>query len=377
MYLEKELVGIAKRENNQKRKYLVVNKLQGKHIPVKPLDALTLFDTLAELLKKSYEGEKLLLVGFAETATAIGAKAAVALNCAYMQTTREIIPNVQYLFFSESHSHATEQKLVKDDLDIILNQIDRIIFIEDEVTTGNTIKNIIHLIQEEYGKEKVTFSIASILNGMNLEAVTEFENSDIPLHFLVKTDHSNYEKIAMNYVEDGEYEPYVEDTKMKECEAEYSYTEWKFSGYQDARRLVFGQSYQEACVQLWNSMKQIRNETKKQHILVLGTEEFMFPALYVAGEMEKLGNEVRFHATTRSPIAVSKETEYPLHHRFELRSLYESQRITYLYELEKYDVCYIITDASEKESSKGMASLQEAIHSAGNCKINVIRWCKE
>ena len=33
-YTEKDLVKIAKRENNPKRNYLVVDPLQGKHIPV-------------------------------------------------------------------------------------------------------------------------------------------------------------------------------------------------------------------------------------------------------------------------------------------------------------------------------------------------------
>mgnify|MGYP000267290911 CR=1 FL=1 len=54
----------------------------------------------------------------------------------YIQTTREVIPGVNYLFFSEEHSHATEQKLVKDDIDRAAAETDRIIFIEDEVTTG-------------------------------------------------------------------------------------------------------------------------------------------------------------------------------------------------------------------------------------------------
>ena len=39
-YTEKDLVKIAKRENNTKRNYLVVDPLQGKHIPVVPSKAL-------------------------------------------------------------------------------------------------------------------------------------------------------------------------------------------------------------------------------------------------------------------------------------------------------------------------------------------------
>ena len=41
-YTEKDLVKIAKRENNTKRNYLVVDPLQGKHIPVVPICSIIL-----------------------------------------------------------------------------------------------------------------------------------------------------------------------------------------------------------------------------------------------------------------------------------------------------------------------------------------------
>ena len=152
-YLQKTLVRIAKRENNTKRNYLVVNPLQGKHVPVSPSKALALFSDLADTIRGKYAGEKLLLIGFAETATAIGAQAAIALGTEYIQTTREVIPGVEYLFFSEEHSHATEQKLVKNDIDEAIERVDRIVFVEDEVTTGKTILNIISVMRKEYSKD--------------------------------------------------------------------------------------------------------------------------------------------------------------------------------------------------------------------------------
>ena len=79
-YTEKDLVKIAKRENNTKRNYLVVDPLQGKHIPVVPSKALDLFAALADTFREKYKDEKLLLVGFAETATAIGAQAAITVG---------------------------------------------------------------------------------------------------------------------------------------------------------------------------------------------------------------------------------------------------------------------------------------------------------
>ncbi|MDE7043793.1 MAG: phosphoribosyltransferase domain-containing protein, partial [Acetatifactor sp.] len=51
MYTESDLVKIAKRENNKKRNYLVVNPLQGKHIPVSPGMELQVFSEHAALMK--------------------------------------------------------------------------------------------------------------------------------------------------------------------------------------------------------------------------------------------------------------------------------------------------------------------------------------
>ena len=57
-YTEKDLVKIAKRENNTKRNYLVVDPLQGKHIPVMPSKALDLFAALADTFREKYKDEK-------------------------------------------------------------------------------------------------------------------------------------------------------------------------------------------------------------------------------------------------------------------------------------------------------------------------------
>ena len=53
-YVENDLVRIAKRENNMRRKYLVVNPLQGKHVPVVPSKALKLFTDLADEIGRAH-----------------------------------------------------------------------------------------------------------------------------------------------------------------------------------------------------------------------------------------------------------------------------------------------------------------------------------
>ncbi len=380
MYSEKDLVRVAKRENNTKRNYLVVNPLQGKHVPVKPKEALELFSALADTVKNKYQDETLLLVGFAETATAIGAQAAICLGCRYIQTTREIIPGSEYLFFSEEHSHATEQKLVKNDIDKVAEDTDRIIFVEDEVTTGNTILNIISVLDRTYG-HKFQYAVASLLNGMSKESYEVYKKRNIPLHYLVKTDHTDYGRIADRYMADGNYYE-CQNYKSQTCRCRTNQCQTKepedipvisVPDAVNARRLTDGMQYALACEKLWQVLSGISGLVTGKRILVAGTEEFMYPALFVGRKLEEMGNEVRCHSTTRSPIAVSKNETYPLHSRYELKSLYDMQRTTYLYDIGMYDSVIVITDA-DCEGSSGLYSLIQAL-SIKNSNIILVRWC--
>lgn len=378
-YQQKDLVRIAKRENNTKRSYLVVDPLQGKHVPVEPSKALNLFKSLAEKLQGKYEGERLLLIGFAETATAIGAQAAITLGTKYIQTTREVIPDARYLFFSEAHSHATEQKLVKDDIDRVINDIDRIVFIEDEVTTGNTIMNIIKIITKEYQK-KIKFAVASLLNGMTEESLKIYQDEKIELHYLVKTDHSGYGAVAEQYRCDGLYicaipENHTHESADIDVQSEKNMREHIISipGWMNARRFVDAKQYEDACRKLAETVIVETSVKQGERVLVIGTEEFMYPALLTGQEIEKIGCDVRCHSTTRSPIAVSTEEEYPLHCRYELCSLYDPERKTFIYDLENYDRVIVMTD-SALVSLKGLETLTYALRMK-NENITVIRWC--
>ena len=393
-YQERDLVKIAKRENNSKRNYLVVDPLQGKHVPVTPSAALNLFKNLASKLQGKYEGERLLLIGFAETATAIGAQAAITLGTKYIHTTREVIPDVSYLFFSEAHSHATEQKLVKDDIDRVINETDRIVFVEDEVTTGNTIMNIIRIIRREY-QRKIKFAVASLLNGMTEEYLKIYQEEEIDLHYLVKTDHSGYSAIAEKYHCDGTCvcataEKYhCDGLSIRAIQEDHTHEKLAVStqdkiwnelphiisipGWMNARRFVDAKQYETVCKKLAETVIAETSVKQGERLLVIGTEEFMYPALLTGQEIEKMGCDVRSHSTTRSPIAVSTEEEYPLHCRYELRSLYDPDRKTFIYDLESYDRVIVMTD-SALVSLKGLETLTYALRMK-NENITVIRWC--
>lgn len=363
IYNKGELVNIGKRENNKKRNYLVINPLQGKHIPTSPYKALTLFNELAEKIHQAFSDEKILFIGFAETATAIGAQVAISVGGLYIQTTREIIGDVNYLFFSETHSHATEQKLVKEDIESVIRDVDRVIFVEDEVTTGNTILNIINILEQNYGEIK--FAVASLLNGMNENCRQIYEQRQIKLLYLVKTNHDEYTSIADGYNDNGEYcLPQYEEVNISTTDV---------CGAMNTRRLVETDKYLQQVEALWNSTRELIQEDGCKRYLVIGTEEFMYPALYIGNKLEEQGYFVRSHSTTRSPIVVSNDEGYPLKERFEIRSLYDEDRITYIYNLQKYDKVIILTDSS-LINDKGKNSLINAVKKY-NDNIMMIRWC--
>lgn len=368
-----------------------------------------MFRALAETLKGKYEKETLLVIGFAETATAIGAAVAAELGADYMQTTRETVPDATYLYFSEEHSHATEQKLVKDDIDRVIDMIDRIVFVEDEVTTGKTILNIINILRKQYS-EKITFSVVSVLNGMDETALGTYQTNDIELFWLVKTNHAAYTEIAESYRGDGRYiickddiEPELIVTDQSASESDTTVISQierpipqngepgkgmakpeekaidgmvhmdyvKINQHMDTRRIVNPVEYAEYCASLYQEIAVRTDLHSTQNMLVLGTEEYMYPALFVAKKFEEQGKDVRFHATTRSPIAVSTEDDYPLHTRYELKSLYDSKRTTYIYDLQKYDMVVIITDA-KGDVREGICSLVYALRLSGNGHIVLV-----
>lgn len=375
MYQESDIVRIARRDNNPKRNFLVINRRQGKHVPASPKEAVEMFRDLAQKVRTAYQEEKLLCVGFAETATAIGATLAVELHTLYMQTTREKIPGVSYLYFSEAHSHATEQKMIREDVECVIDKVDRIVFVEDELTTGNTILNIVDILENKY-PGKVKFAVASLLNGMDKQSLAVYQMRSIEVHYLLKVEHAQYAELAETYKGDGDY--YKPEAMKVPIDCRYH----KIAGWVNARRLVCASEYEAACERLWKGIKEqvawlgdgvMRLDKRRRSILVLGTEEFMYPALHIAEKLEKTGVYTMFHATTRSPMIVSSEENYPVHERYELRSLYDRNRRTFVYNLGEYDHVLIITD-SQNEDSYGLQTLLHALAISGNTNIDVIRW---
>lgn len=329
------LFSYAEREKNTKRKGLIVNRYQGKHIPVSPSKATELFRCLAGRIP--YE-DNTAVIGFAETATAIGAQIAESIGSRiYIHTSRENIPEkFRLITFSEEHSHAVEQNLFSDKGQALFSGIKKIIFADDEITTGKTILNLSECLREKVAPD-CKFAAASIINGMNEENIDKFRNNGIELYYLMKIQDS-LSDLSEKYASSQENDlPLGIDRK-------YLYIRYK--KIPDPRLGVNTSEYISACREAVNNITLQLSEHLKncKAIDFIGTEEFMYPVIKLGEEYENKGFECTTHSTTRSPIVPCRRENYPLFSRAKLRSFYDRERTTYLYNIRKTDAAVIFTD---------------------------------
>lgn len=347
MIMNESYIKIAKRYNNSKRKYLLVNELQAKHMPVSPSLALNMMKELGNKLREKYS-HIAMVIGFAETATAIGATVAECFGegCKYIHTTRECVDGA-VLEFREEHSHAVEQGLCTDRLKDWLNEVSgTVIIVDDELTTGKTLINIVTRMKEHHPEFKgMDFVAASVVNRVSDDNIQLLKENGITLEYLIKMQESDYSEIIENL------ETYAPHTVVADACCETAYKVTKFSDMYNPRIGCNVGEYTSGCNMLAErvitSIKQLSGQVKK--ILVLGTEECMYPALLAGKRIEEKFPSVQVycHATTRSPIAVSQEEGYPIRCGYKICSFYEDGRETYIYNLQRYDAVFIVTDASQ------------------------------
>lgn len=368
-YKISDIIQIAKRDNNKKRSFLLVNPIQAKHIPCSPNDTLKLFSSLGKLLYNKYKDEKVCVIGFAETATAVSASVATALgdNTFYIHTTRNNIDGMKNIItFNEEHSHAIEQNLFCKDINSIINS-NRIIFVDDEISTGKTILNFIEAMkQKNYINKDHKISVASIINGMNKENQKLFETMDIECSYLVKI---NTDEIVT---------PNLDDTCINQKNvSDIDISFHQFKGKLSPATGVIIKDYNNACDNLANNILSSISDIKAKKILVLGTEEFMYPAIILAKKISDISIDVKIHATTRSPIEVHRDNNYPLNMRFEFKSFYCDNTKVFLYNLAQYDKIIILTDSENNLCfENGINSLLEQFKNYGfkSTNIDIVSW---
>lgn len=379
MYEAEKLIRLAKRENNPNRDFLLINVFQGKHYPANPSNTFKMCEALANKVKTKYPSEKFLIIGFAEAATAIAALVASFLGSYYMQTTREIIENVPALNFSEEHSHAKNQMLYIRDFAKLAKNVDRILFVEDEITTGKTLQNACDVL-DDICHAHLNFTIATLLDCTHDFQKNALADLGIDIISLMHLNKEDFDEKLKDFKADGEFHnyPLSELINLSDIEKEHlvkNVKQIKFDNAHDPRMGLNIFDLNNDLEILWEHLKIPESEIKEKKVLLIGTEEFVYPSIFIGKKISEFTNDVTCHSTTRSPMLPGNSENYPLKNRTLLPSLYDVNRITFLYNLNKADCVIILTDALDQDSL-GMFALLKALKNYNNENIYWVWWKK-
>ena len=351
-----ENFGIAKRDNNPKRDFLIVNKFQSKHYPSDPRETAASCAEMGEEMLRICPDGKCLAIVFAETAVGIGALAASKLEERgfLISTTREELPDFcEHITFEEAHSHAPLHKLcIRREIDLDL--FEHIFIIDDELTTGNTVKAL---------AEKLTAACSVPISAHVFAASHECVAA------LGKIGVEVYAKYTYDMITDPEFpKEFSADEPERFRSPDISVD---LNSIYDIRRGVPCDKYFDECTQLCGTvLEKLPNAfTNVKSFEVIGTEEDSLPSIVLGRMLTEKGFEVRVHGVTRSPILPSGAENYPIKTRSVLQSLYDSERTVFLYNKVACDLSVIITDAENIDDR----ALEALCGACGGKQVAVVR----
>lgn len=343
------LMSIGYRENNSKRNFLFISKCLGKHLIVNPeiinLTGLLLtyeifgkemfcwnIEELVSLLehpypkmketesykKASHDLHKInnsIVIGFAETATAIGMPISKAIGGYYVNTSREPITSIKScLNFEETHSHATSHQCFLRDISY-LKDAETVILVDDEITTGNTMLHLIESLERNLPNKKRKYIIASILDWRSLEDRLKFKKFSEENHI----DISCISLISGTFIIEDftifpkqECEIITETTSIIPIESSFMF-HYERTSYGKERYLSntgrFGTNNFDRIETDCKSASEFISSTlnNEKRILVLGHGENIYIPSRIASYLN-----ADFRTTSRSPIYISNDNNYPI-----------------------------------------------------------------
>ncbi len=344
------LLGLALRRN-PRRAQLLVSRVLGKHLPTDPrlvrgaallLGALVA-DVLAgrpvralpvDLLHAAVRGgpgaaaalpghrEPLdaLVLGYAETATALGHGVAEALVADYLHSTRRPVPGTTAAGgFAEEHSHATDHLLLPRD-PALLRGGRPLVLVDDELSTGRTALNTITALHAAAPRER--YVIASLVDarpddGLTAGVAALGARLDVVAlsRAAVEVPADVHDRAATLLAELQRGGPAATQLQQGHPAAPAERVDladgWP-PGLPVGGRHGFAAADHARLDAALPALAARLGVTAGERTLVLGTEELMALPLRLAQALADAGHDVRFSTTTRSPAVVVDEPGYAL-----------------------------------------------------------------
>jgi hypothetical protein len=356
------LLGLALRDN-PRRAQLLVSRVLGKHIPTDPrlvraaglLLGGLVADALAgrppralpvALLHAAVRGAPgaaaallsgitvsptdAVVLGFAETATALGHSVAEALGGAdYLHSTRRPVPGFPTAgAFTEEHSHHTEHLLLPSDLGMVAGPRP-LVLVDDELSTGRTVVNTIAALHRVAPREQYVVAALVDLREHPLIGLPEGVRVDVvslTRAALSLPDDLPERAIALRAelrnMRDGPTDAAATRPAVRVALTDLG---WPADlpaggrhGFDTARHCTLAAVLPEIAA----GLARAADVRADERTLVLGTEELMALPLHLAAALAArqdtdratttTGAGVWFSTTTRSPAFVVDEPDYAL-----------------------------------------------------------------
>jgi len=307
-------LGYATRQN-PRRLYLFVSKVLGKHWPVRPS---VMREVHARLAAKIADlPGPLLVIGLAETATALGRGVAeeTALQTGredilYLQTTRCQLNRPLAFGFDECHSHAPDHAvyLPEPALQPLFKGARSLVLVDDEMTTGRTLVELARAyLQVNPGVEQIAFACITqwLSEARQRELATLLER---PMRFPALIEGE------FQFAADPAFPPPVLPPMVpgpERCHDGLAVDPARWG-------LIAGRWQSPVRPPLALTTKQGLGKKSNCPLTIIGTGEYAYTPFRMALALEEEGHDVCFQSTTRSPIlvgdAIASRREFPDHH---------------------------------------------------------------
>jgi hypothetical protein len=322
-YTLDSLTSFATRKN-PKRAFLFTSKLTGKHIPSKPSTLLKAYADLAAATCLRHTD--MYVIGMAETAIGMAHGVFEALleqGCrgGFLHSTRYNLSADKLFGFEEEHCHASEHLLYAPADTSPLSNAKSLVIVDDEISTGKTLVNVLREYLSTYSgvQEIVLASLTSFISEERKQEIVEmFPSVELRFASLFEGDFS----FTPNPGWTSEAMPAL-------------------TGNGRAKDELFSSNYGRQGVSARLDIQPGFDVPTSGRVLVLGTGEFLYPALCLAKQIEDAGAECVFQSTTRSPVSTGDS----IAHAYSFKDNYGDDIDNFVYNVgsaayDKIFVCY-------------------------------------
>ncbi|MET0397101.1 MAG: phosphoribosyltransferase domain-containing protein [Longimicrobiaceae bacterium] len=289
------LCGFAARRN-PRRGFLFVSRVLGRHVPVRPGRMRWAQARLAARIEPDLPGPVLFL-GLAETATGLGQgvheawrRRTARADTLFLHSTRYGLEREPLLEFREEHSHAPAHLVYRPAspaLGRMLRHVRSVVLVDDEASTGTTFLNLARsLVGVLPALERATTAVLTDWCGEARRGVLRTA-MPVPTRMVTLLAGSYVFTPAPGF---GAAAPPAAGGSGAAKDALIPRDHGRLGGRVDPARV--------------QAMARRLFRRPGERVLVLGTSEFVHPPYLLAAALERLGADVRFQATTRSPALV-------------------------------------------------------------------------